>query len=690
MRVTQGLWAGLATASALLAGAGCASGSGAVPTTDAPRAGLRAFADEAQLQAHLEPLVAAWRVQEAERVRQRELREAECRAWEAANPGKTCRDREPMLLRSPGAPLSSAPAPAAAPAAPAAAASPAESITNNQVAGVDEGGIVKQHGRHLVVLRRGRLFSIDIGQAGLALSATAPAYAIGDLPVGGWYDEMLIHGSTIVVIGFSARRGGTEIGLFDIDPAGRIEHRLTQVLRSADYYSSRNYASRLVDGQLVMYAPVPLRVSPDPLAGLPTMGEWRGASGMGPLRRIAPPTRIYRTDEPVDPRLGVTLHTVLRCDLNQRHMPCEASGVLGPTGRVFFVSGQAVYVWTVQGGWTDQPARAALFRLPLDGRSLPGAIKTEGSPIDQFSFAEAGDGTLQVLLRANGRGDGMWRAEGAGGNLALLRLTARDFGDGQGQAPAAAYRALPPAGDGALQNRHVGHWLLYGATNRQVRPPSQAAAAFGSRTVVAVDTRASGAAQSIVLGHSIDRIEALGAQAIVIGSAGSDLSFTPVRLGGGEGEPVRAEAPLVERDAAQGETRSHGFFYRPDAGSSTTQGVLALPVRGPRAGATGLPGAPQWSEGPAGMVWLRVSDGPQGIGLSHLGRVEARPHATPRGVPDDACVASCVDWYGNARPIFLAQRSFALMGYELVELALPTPQAPSLRELQRLDFMPRR
>src|SRR5207244_574894 len=34
-----------------------------------------------------------------------------------------------------------------------------ESITNTQHAGVDEGGIVKLHGDHLVVLRRGRLFT---------------------------------------------------------------------------------------------------------------------------------------------------------------------------------------------------------------------------------------------------------------------------------------------------------------------------------------------------------------------------------------------------------------------------------------------------------------------------------------------------------------------------------------------------
>src|SRR5688572_21899745 len=38
-----------------------------------------------------------------------------------------------------------------------------DSITNTQEAGVDEGGIIKAHGKHLVVLRRGRLFTIKLG-----------------------------------------------------------------------------------------------------------------------------------------------------------------------------------------------------------------------------------------------------------------------------------------------------------------------------------------------------------------------------------------------------------------------------------------------------------------------------------------------------------------------------------------------
>ena len=35
--------------------------------------------------------------------------------------------------------------------------------------------------------------------------------------------------------------------------------------------------------------------------------------------------------------------------------------------------------------------------------------------------------------------------------------------------------------------------------------------------------------------------------------------------------------------------------------------------------------------------------------------------------PGYTCEVSCIDWYGNARPIFTGGRVFALMGSQLVE-----------------------
>ena len=48
------------------------------------------------------------------------------------------------------------------PTAAGAAAEPG--ITNTQEAGVDEGGIVKMRGDILVILRRGRLFTVSTGR----------------------------------------------------------------------------------------------------------------------------------------------------------------------------------------------------------------------------------------------------------------------------------------------------------------------------------------------------------------------------------------------------------------------------------------------------------------------------------------------------------------------------------------------
>src|SRR5262245_49512521 len=172
-----------------------------------------------------------------------------------------------------------APAPAAEPStasAPAGAA--AESITNNQHAGVDEGGIVKNYGDYLVILRRGRLFTVRMGQSDLTPISAVDAFGPDVDPAGTWYDEMLGAAGTIAVIGYSYARGGTEVGLFDIDGAGHIRYRATYDMRSNDYYSSRNYASRLIDHKLIFYSPLYFSPYDDTQAFMPAVRRWhRGA-----------------------------------------------------------------------------------------------------------------------------------------------------------------------------------------------------------------------------------------------------------------------------------------------------------------------------------------------------------------------------------------------------------------------------
>jgi hypothetical protein len=50
----------------------------------------------------------------------------------------------------------------------------------------------------------------------------------------------------------------------------------------------------------------------------------------------------------------------------------------------------------------------------------------------------------------------------------------------------------------------------------------------------------------------------------------------------------------------------------------------------------------------------------------------------------DRCVASCVDWYGNARPLFFDDRLFALLGYEIIEGRL---EDDGIREIRRATML---
>jgi hypothetical protein len=567
--------------------------------------------------------------------------------------------------RSAQAPLAMSVAPTAA-AAPAVA-NKAESVTNTQTAGVDEGGIVKLHGRHLVVLRRGRLFTIAVDGRRLEPVAAVPAVADSVSPGGTWYDEMLIWQDTVVVIGYSYARGGTEIGLFDLSADGRITHRATHHLRSNDYFSSRNYASRLVGSTLVFYTPLHVNPMSPPAAQLPAQREWRPGATPADFRPIAPPERIYRGPDALDPSSGVALHSVTLCDLAAPRLVCRSTALLAPPGRVFYVSAESVYVWTTGGRRPNANGNAVpdsmLLRIPLDG-GAPSALKTVGAPTDAFSFLEDDEAHLNVLVRAVGRGEGMWRAETSAGDVALLRVALASFGDGSAAAPAEAYRPLPQPASGALQNRFVGDFLLYGSGSGWYRGP---AAADAPRQVVhAVRYARFDDTFSLPLDHAVERIEAMGGDAVVIGRNGNDLGFTSLRLAR---VPV-AVGTYRRAQAAQGETRSHGFFYKPDAAQG---GIVGLPIVGGGASA----GRQLWRPS-ASMLYLRQS----ALEFTELGTLNAAPAGAQ---PNDRCLASCVDWYGNSRPLFFGGRVFALLGYEIVEGRLDNGR---ITELRRVDFTP--
>src|ERR1051326_5325620 len=537
-----------------------------------------------------------------------------------------------------------------------------ESVTNTQHAGVDEGGIVKVHGDHLVVLRRGRLFTVAIGDGALKPISSVDAFAPDLDPSSTWYDEMLVSCNTVVVIGYSYQRGGTEIGLFEITDDGKLSYRSTYHLRSNDYYYSRNYASRLIGNKLIFYAPEYLYAgADDPFQYFPAVRKWHKDAKPDEFQRIVPATRVYRPQTEFQSDYATALHTVTVCDLANDGFDCKATSVIGPPGHVFYVSPDAVYVWATTWSATARENRSLVFRMPLDG-SGPSALRVSGSPVDQFSFLQSDDQYLNVLVRSQANGDGMWGAEVTAGDVALLRIPIVTFSDGSEIVPASSYRRLPKPQGYTFQNRFVGNYLIYGTGSGWGYPTKQA----DQSNLFIVDwTR--GNSHQWALPHGVDRIEQMGSDAVVVGTDGTNLHFSSLRLGQWPEIVSRYTRP----DASQGELRSHGFFYKPD-GDET--GMLGLPISVPsRAGYKHL------FQNSAAILFLR-NDSLQFREVGELG-------SQPERAVDDQCRASCVDWYGNARPLFLRGRVFALLGYEIVEGKLDDGR---MHELRRVNYAPGR
>ena len=541
------------------------------------------------------------------------------------------------------------------------------SITSNQVAGVDEGDIVKRRGDTLIVLRRGRLFSFRIGGDALRAVSAIPAYG-GDIDgSGAWYDEMLVSDRTVVVIGYNYARTGTEIGLFDLSEDGALAYRSTWHLRGDDYYSTSNYASRLIGDTLVLYMPIRLFYGQSLDARLPALRRWSETSGDNPpFVPVLSPARMFVAPGALDARdVQQTLHAVVRCRIDRAKLDCAADAVVGGSNVVFHVAKNAIYLWTSVGPerWESRGGRAqrtTLIRMPMtDGD--PAAIGVEGMPIDQLSFLERDD-ALHVVVSEQGFGLRMWAPRIPQGDLALLRVPLSAFGSGRRRASSEAYRPLlrMPDRHCVAHARFVGDWVLAGCESGD-------GSASTSHRLSVMRYASSMPPVDLPIEHAVERIEAMGAAAMVVGPRGQDLWMTRISLD----RRASVGDHFVQAHAAQGESRSHGFFYRPE---SPGLGWLGLPLI--ESGGTG--GGHPVDER-ASVLFLRERD----ARLSRAGTLASSAHY---GNVDDHCLASCVDWYGDARPIFIGKRVFALMGYELVEGVYAGDR---IVERRRVDFSPR-
>ena len=558
----------------------------------------------------------------------------------------------------------------------------APEITNNQEAGVDEGGIVKVSGDYLVVLRRGRLFSLRVAGDRLEAVSSIDAFPPGDSnPDDTWYDEMLVSGDTIVSIGYSYGEDGSEISRFRLREDGSFEYRDTHYRDSEDYYSSRNYASRMIGDTLVVYSPADLSFK-DWKSDWPSLtkrledGSRKPVVLDGGRYRLAVPQRYLDTSHPE----MTELHSVLRCNVRSENFDCSQDGVLGGWSREFYITTDATYIWASgPDDWRtpdDDGEPDMLYRLDHDGDIW--AIGVSGKPIDQFSFLE--DTEEDKLFVVVGWHDRMWAGDEIKGNLALLELEQSMLGDGSRSAADFVYRPLASVDGYGVENRFVGRFLVYGGGyyGDEDEAPFAYVSPLDARWVQRID-----------MPHGVTRIDRMGNDPVVIGpGADEQLGFSALAL-----DEERLTAALVDTymlpNAQEGEDRSHAFFFRPDPGvDGADSGTLALPVT-----TGGDTDGTEFLGMASSIFYLRRED----RDFRPAGHLQSATRAIPEeddgngeyyadSVEEDACQSSCVDWYGNSRPIFLGDRIFALMGYELVEGQLVDGK---IVERRRIDFAPR-
>jgi hypothetical protein len=599
----------------------------------------------------------------------------EDRQWmlEEYRASRRSRVRRPRrgILRSAGrARAGSEPVAAHSTASESAGSSSRASITHNQVASVDEGDIVKASGDDLIVLRRGMLFRLSLAGGTVRRSSTSPAFAPGTRP-GDWYDELIVDRDVALVLGYSYRARATEVNRFRLERGGGLRYLDSFYVRSNDYYSSENYATRLVGGRLLLYVPSPV-LNENLFDRRLKVPEVRFGSS-GAFRDVLDDQRIFATDRSLQ---GSTLHTVLSCDVHAPRVACSAQGVLSGDSRTFYVSATATYLWTARNEPLDPQApnavadgRSWIVRIPHDTRTAPGAVMVRGAPVDQFAFDERGD-TLHVLLQSNGAGDGMWSSLASAGTVGAVRIPLSRMTGAISDAESNAYTTLVRlAGRGPMKERWVGEWALFGVgstwVDNTVLPDLNDNTATDMARSYAGQLFAYHASDQrlfrVQAGHGVERVEPLGSHAIAIGRSGSELVFTTLAL---DRETPEVMSGLRLANSAQGETRSHGFFFRQ---TGPRDGVLGIATaRGGRSGFDQLRAS-------SDVSFFRV----RSLALRALGTIPSRPLDSGR------CAVSCADWYGNTRPIFYGERVFALMGDELVEAQLGEQ---TVTERARVDF----
>lgn len=633
---------------------------------------LARFSSEAEFLGYIDDVAAARRALE----RPRHSKQTEDENCPPDDPDCLPEEEDRVVVTGSRIPSPPPPPPAMAPAPAASTDSgAADSITNVQTSGVDEGDIIKMIGRFLIVLQDGRLFSIDTGESARDLRLTDRANVYRHPGADVWYDEILVHANRIVATGYNYGEDATEFSVFTLNEAGRFAREAVYYLSSDDYYDVENYATRLVDGHLVIYTPLDVSsISRTRRPEWPLVRRW-----LHDNEREAVTTRgralfdggdIFR---PIQATLQPMVHTISVCPLGSARagdeLDCRSTAIAGEAMREFYVSNDHVYLWLSPGynyyahRRGDAEARcearaedsfgyaseAALFQISLrDGR--PRAMFVRGMPYDHLGM-EATPEAFRALA--------VWVDHSCADRpddlpLRYFSTPLRDFSTRPRRAGEARFTPLPNPGGRGLENRFTATHLVYGARENWGSYPPRGAEDLNGR-VVAVPSNNPAGAVVIDTPHNIIRVESIGFKAVLTGYRNDEaLSISVLDL---RGAPRIADtATLASRYESEG--RSHAFNASVNADGAGLMGLPTVAVER-RAGRW------WWNSEASDVSFLSLdADGT----IRPLGELSS--NAEENTDPKYECEVSCIDWYGNSRPVFARGRVFALSGTELIEGAV--------------------
>ena len=548
------------------------------------------------------------------------------------------------------------------------------SITNNQEAGVDEGDIVKAYDRFIVVLQHGRLFSVDTGDTSgqLRLVDRVNVYQSEDLD--SWIDEVLIFGDTLLVTGYSYKEDASNIALFRIDKDGDFRFLARYFIESEDYYSWENYATRIVDGKLIIYTPFDLsQYGREQEFPLPRIRRWTEQGGYTPWQPLFSITDVYK---PIQPAFTPAMHVVSACSINLAEaLECRSRGIVGPWEHEMYVSADHVYLWLApdsddlgrgrhveacaagedvfkKPGWPS-----AAYRMTISS-GVMGAVHTEGFPPDQFALAEQRGALWALVRRPPLECDLPDVDDGDNQPLALANIPLDAFSIFPPHVESSDHFRVPAVSGWDLQSRFSDGYLLYGSAQGRARAVWRGewgSEPYTNGNLAVIRLAAPRQAAVLEMPHSVDRIELFGRNAVAFGyQPNDDYAVSSVALGRHSRRSDTQAMPGV----FESEGRSHAFNALAEADGS---GIFGIPTmdsetyRNERYGDT-----------PVDVQFIVASNT---LDLDAANKIAGTPESQLRAT-GYTCEVSCVDWYGNARPIFYRGRIFALIGLDFVEGAL--------------------